>query len=335
MRPDTSQPERMQSKPNVFVTRRIPDAGMTKLRQVCEVRVWEEISPPPPSVLRREVADSDGLLCLHSDKVDSAVMDAATRLRVISTYAVGYDNIDMKAATERGIPIGFTPDVLTEAVADFAFLLILAIGRRLVEGSDYVRQGWEIVGPSMFLGQDVHGATLGIVGLGRIGQAVARRAAGFDMRILAFDPCCPSTVARDVNAHLVPLRDLLSGSDFVTLHIPLNDETQHLIDAQALALMKPTGYLINTSRGPLIDQGALFASLKRGQIAGAALDVTDPEPIAPDDPLLALPNVVIAPHISSASVTARERMAVLSAENLLAGVRGERLPHCVNPEVYR
>jgi lactate dehydrogenase-like 2-hydroxyacid dehydrogenase len=325
----------MQPKPKVFVTRRIPAAGLAMLHAVCDIRVWEEMTPPPPSVFHGEVADVDGLLCLHSDKIDAAVIDAAPRLRVVSTYAVGYDNIDIEVATQRGLPIGHTPDVLTEAVADFAFLLLLAVARRLVEGVDYVRKGWKTVGPTMFLGQDVRGATLGIVGLGRIGQAVASRAAGFDMRNLAFDPYCPPEVARGVNAHLVPFGELLRESDFVSLHTPLNDETRHLIDERALALMKPTAMLINTSRGPLIDQQALTEALQRGQLAGAALDVTDPEPLAPNDPLLALPNVVVTPHLSSASVTARERMTVMAAENLLAGLRGERLPHCVNPQVYR
>ncbi len=220
-------------------------------------------------------------------------------------------------------------------MADFAFLLLLTIARRLLEGVDHVRTGWKIVGPTMFLGQDVGAATLGIVGLGRIGQAVARRAAGFDMRILAFDPYCPPDVAREVKAHLVPFGELLGQADFVSLHSPLNDETRHLFNGDTLARMKPGAILINTSRGSLIDQHALTDALGRGRLAGAALDVTDPEPMPPDDPLLALPNVVVTPHMSSASVRARDRMAVIAAENLLAGLRGECLPHCVNPQVYR
>ena len=324
----------MQAKPKVFVTRSIPAVGLALLGETCDLQVWTAAGPPGPDDLRRGVADADGLLCLHPDRIDAAVLHAGPRLKVVSTYAVGYDNIDIGAATRRGLPVGHTPDVMTETVADFTLLLMLAAARRLVEAVDHVRREWEPVGPATLLGRDLHGATLGIVGLGRIGRAVARRAGGFGMRILAAGSSGSTAITAGVDVQLVSQETLLREADFVTLHVPLTARTRHLIDEQALSLMKPSAILVNTSRGPLVDHAALTAALRRGQIAGAALDVTDPEPLAPDDPLLALPNVVVSPHVGSASLATRERMAVMAARNLLAGVRGERLPHCVNPTVY-
>lgn len=324
----------MHAKPKVFVTRRIPAVGLALLGEACDLQVWPVAGPPGPDDLRRGVADADGLLCLHPDRIDAAVLHAGPRLKVVSTYAVGYDNIDIEAATRRGLPVGHTPDVMTETVADFTLLLMLAAARRLVEAVDHVRRGWGPVGPATLLGRDLHGATLGIIGLGRIGRAVARRAGGFGMRILAAGSSGSTAITAGVDVQLVSRETLLREADFVTLHVPLNARTRHLIDEQALSLMKPSAILVNTSRGPLVDHAALTAALRRGQIAGAALDVTDPEPLAPDDPLLALPNVVVSPHVGSASLATRERMAVMAARNVLAGVRGERLPHCVNPTVY-
>lgn len=322
------------TKPKVFVTRKIPDAGLELLRSACQADVWEDELPPPRGILLERVRGVEGLLCLLTDRVDEAVMEAAgAQLRVISNYAVGFDNIDVAAATRRGIPVGNTPGILTDATADFAFALLLAAARRVVEGERYVRQGkWKTWGPSLLLGVDIAGATLGIVGYGRIGQAVARRARGFDMRILYYDPSPPPVC--DPPAESVDLETLLRTADFISLHTPLTEQTYHLINEKTLAMMKPTAVLVNTARGAVVDPAALYKALKEGWIFAAALDVTEPEPIPMDDPLLTLDNLILAPHIASASITARQKMALLAAENLLAGLRGERLPHCVNPEVY-
>jgi glyoxylate reductase len=298
----------------VFVTRRLPGAALQRLAAEHDVDVWPERMPPPPEVLRERTAHVDGLLALLTDRIDAALIEASPDLRVISNYAVGSDNVDLDAATARGIPVGITPDVLTEATADLAFAGLLAAARRLPEAMAAVREGrWQTWEPDWLLGHDVHGATLGIVGYGRIGQAVARRAEGFSMRILA--------------TPRMPLDEVLTQSDAVTLHVPLTSETRHLIDADALARMKPTAILVNTARGGVVDQEALARALHRGEIAGAALDVTDPEPLPPDHPLLDAPNLLVLPHIGSATHTARERMADLAVDNLLAGLAGTPMPH--------
>jgi len=316
----------------VYITRRIPDAGLDPIREACDVILWGGDEPPPYETLVDHVRDVDGLLCLLTDRIDDALMAAAPRLRVISQMAVGYDNIDVAAATRRGIVVGYTPDVLTEATADMAFALLMAAARRLVEAVDYARAGrWRTWGPLTLLGHDVHGATLGIVGLGRIGRAVARRARGFDMRVLYYDCARDEAAEREFGPACLDLDTLLAESDFVTLHVPLTPATRHLIGREQLRRMKPTAVLINTSRGPVVDQEALVEALRAGEIGYAALDVTDPEPLPPDHPLFALPNAIITPHIASASVTARAQMAVLAARNLLAGLRGEAPPFCVNP----
>jgi len=322
------------NRPRIYVTRQIPAAGLDLLRAEGEVQVWPSSLPVPRETLLEAVAEAEGLLTLLSDPIDAALLAAAPRLRVISQYAVGYDNIDVAAATARRIPVGNTPDVLTDATADFAFALLMAAARRLPEGSANVRQGeWHTWGPQTLLGQDVWGATLGVIGLGRIGQAMARRGKGFAMRVLFTDPRCKAEGAA-LGAECVPLETLLAEADFVSLHCPLTPETRGLIGARELRRMRPTAILINTARGAVVQQEALLQALREGWIAGAALDVTDPEPLPPTHPLVGLPNCLITPHIASASVTARTRMAVLAAENLLAGLRGERLPHCVNPQVY-
>lgn len=324
-------------KPKVFVTRAIPEGGLELVRQACNVDVWPEELPPPREVVLERVQGIEGLLALLTDGVDAEVMDAAgPGLRVISNYAVGYDNVDVAAATARGIPVGNTPGVLTETTADMAFALMMAAARRVVEGSEYVRAGkWQTWGPKLLLGHDVHGATLGIVGMGRIGQAVTRRACGFDMRIIYFDPYCDADKGPWIDVAVrCSLDQLLREADFVSLHVPLSEDTHHLIDEHALSKMKPTAVLINTSRGPVVDTEALYDALVRGRIAYAALDVTDPEPLPPDHKLLGLPNCLVLPHMASASFATRTRMAVMAAENLLAGLRGERLPNCVNAEVY-
>ncbi len=319
-------------KPRVFVSRVIPAAGLDRIREQCDVDVWPEQMPPPYEVLLERVKGVDGLLCLLTDRIDANLMDAAgPQLKVISQLAVGYDNIDLAAAAERGIPVGHTPGVLTEATADLAFALLLAAARRIVEGVNYIKAGeWKTWEPETLLGADLTGATLGIIGLGRIGRAMIRRASGFDMRLIAHDPSASSESAAALGVSLVSLDTLLVESDFVSVHTPLTDATRHLINAEALRRMKRTAILINTARGPIVDQQALYAALKEGQIAHAALDVTDPEPIPADDPLLTLPNITIVPHIGSASVRTRNRMAEIAAENLLAGLRGDSLPHQVS-----
>lgn len=323
------------TRPRVFVTRMIPEKGQAMVTDFCDAEIWPDELPPSREVLLEKVRGLDGLLCLLTDRVDGEVMDAAgPGLKVISNHAVGVDNIDLPAANKRRIPVGNTPGILTDATADFAFALLLAAARRVVEGERFVRQGrWKTWGPSLLLGTDVHGATLGIVGYGRIGQALARRAGGFDMRILYCDPSLPQQ-----NPSLpgipVSFQALLSEADFISLHTPLTPETYHLIDDRALALMKPSAVLINTARGPVVDPQALYRALKDQRIFAAALDVTDPEPISLDSPLLELDNLIVVPHIASASRSTREKMATMAAENLIAGLKGERLPNCVNPEVY-
>ena len=320
------------SRPRVFVSRIIPEAGLHRVQAACDSEIWPERMPPPYETLSEHVRGVDGLLCLLTDRIDAALMDTAgPQLRVISQMAVGYDNIDLDAARERGIAVGNTPGVLTEATADLAFTLLLAGARRIVEGVRYIREGkWETWEPETLLGADLSGATLGIVGLGRIGVAMVQRARGFNLNIIASDPVLSDDAIRERGAEPVGLDFLLRNADFVTVHTPLTPETRHLIDAAALAKMKPTAVLVNSARGPIVDLVALEAALRDGEIAHAALDVTDPEPIAADHPLLSLPNVTIVPHIGSASVRTRNQMAEIAAANLLAGLRGEPLPHPVN-----
>ena len=323
-----------EHRPRVFVARRIPEEGLEAIRAVCDADLWPDELPPPRHELLRRVAGCDGVLTLLTDRVDDELLDAAgPNLRVVSNYAVGFDNIDVAACTRRGIPVGNTPGVLTETTADLAWALLMAAARRLPEGDRYVRAGnWRTWGPLLLLGPDVHGATIGIVGFGRIGQAVARRAQGFGMEILYHDVNrLPDEVTAPLGAAYVPLEELLARSDFVSLHVNLTAETRHLINARTLASMRPTAVLVNTSRGPVVDQAALAAALRDGVIWAAALDVTDPEPIPMDDPLVGLDNCLIVPHIASASRGTRGKMAEMAAANLLAGVRGEPLPTPVPP----
>ncbi len=325
------------AKPKVFVTRIIPPAGLGMVREFCEADIWAEELPPSSEMILERVRGVEGILSLLTDKMDGDVMDAAgEKLRVISNFAVGFDNIDVGAATRRGIPVGNTPGVLTDTTADFAFTLLMAAARRVVEGDNFTRAGkWKTWGPMLLLGQDISGATLGIIGFGRIGKGMAKRAQGFDMRVLYYDPFHEDDpYATQVGAQSTDLDSLLRVSDFVSVHTPLSEKTYHLIEANALAKMKPTAILINSARGPVVDPDALYAALKKGDIRFAALDVTEPEPIPMDHPLLTLDNVIITPHIASASVATRGKMAQMAAENLIAGLKGERLPNCVNPEVY-
>ena len=322
-------------KPRVFVTRRILESGLKMVQEFCDTDLWLEELPPSRQILLEHVHGMDGLLCLLTDRIDDQVMDTAgPGLKVISSFSVGIDNVDVAAATARGIPVGNTPGVLTDATADMAFALLLAAGRRIGEGAQGVRSGrWKTWGPGFMLGADLNGATLGIVGFGRIGRAVARRAAGFGLRIVFSDPG-PAAPEPGVPATQVDFDRLLRESDFISLHCPLTDETRGLINADTLARMKPTAVLVNTSRGPVVDQTALYEALKSNRIFAAGLDVTDPEPLPTDSPLLTLENCTIVPHIASASWRTREKMSVMAAENLIAGLKGERLPNCVNPEVY-
>lgn len=324
------------ARPKVFVTRRIAPEALERISAETEVEVWPEEIPPPHEVLREKAADLDGIISMVADRIDRGFFERAGRLRVVSQMAVGYDNIDVDEATKRNIAVGHTPGVLHKTTADLAFALLLAAARKVVEGDRYVRAGrWKFWHPLYHLGIDVHGATLGIVGLGQIGQEMAKRALGFDMDVLYYDVVRRQEVEERYRVRFVDMSTLLRSSDFVTIHVPLMPQTHHLIGERELAQMKPTAILINTSRGPVVDQKALYRALKEGQIAGAALDVTEEEPIRPDDPLLTLENVVITPHIGSASVNTRRNMALLAAENLLLGLKGQRLRHCVNPEVYR
>jgi glyoxylate reductase len=303
-----------------FVTRRLPGSALDRLAGEHNVEVWGERLPPSRIELGERLAGVDGLLSLLTDRVDAGLIEAAPQLKAISNYAVGVDNIDLEAASRRGIPVGHTPDVLTEATADMTFALLLAAARKLPGAIEAARGGdWLTWEPGEHLGHSVAGATIGIVGFGRIGRAVARRAAGFEMEVLH--------LGRSGGA---PLEVLLERSDFVTLHCPLTPDTRHLIDARALQLMKPTAILINTARGPIVDQVALARALAEETIAGAALDVTDPEPLPPSDPLYDAPNLIVTPHVGSATRAARERMADLAVDNLLAGLAGAPMPHQAN-----
>jgi len=326
------------ARPRVFVTRLIPQDALDRITEATEAEVWPEELPPPYETLLEKARDVDGLLTLLSDRIDDGLMQACPRLKVVSNHAVGYDNIDAEAATRHGILVGNTPGVLTETTADFAFALLMAAARRVAEADGYTRQGkWKTWGPMILLGQDIHHASLGIIGLGRIGGELARRARGFSMTVLYHDAVRRSQAEEaDLGLEYVPeLETLLARSDFVSVHVPLSDATRHLMGAQQFSAMKPTAVLINTSRGPVVDQRALYEALRDGTIFAAGIDVTEVEPIPSDDPLLGLDNIIIAPHIASASFDTRRSMALMAADNLLAGVRGEVPPNCVNPEALR
>jgi len=354
--------------PLVVVTRRLPPKAWNQLRAHADLVCWEQDCPVAREWLLDHLPAAEGLYCLLTDRIDREVLQFGKRLRVISTMAVGYDHIDVKECTQRGIAVGHTPGILTETTADLAFALLLAAARRIVEGADYVRQGrWTTWSPDLLLGQDVCGATLGIVGFGRIGRAVARRAQGFQMNVLAVRsshsggestrstvspgsgarPSTPQEFHWEIpppwtsqdqplgsSLRYVALQEALAQSDFVSLHVPLTPQTHHLIGEAEFRVMKPSSILINTARGAVVDTEALYQALAKGLIGGTALDVTDPEPIPVSHPLLTLPNCLIIPHLGSASVATRTRMACMAAENIIAGLRGDVLPHCVNPEVY-
>ncbi|HUJ69808.1 MAG TPA: D-glycerate dehydrogenase [Syntrophorhabdales bacterium] len=325
-------------RPKVFATRRIPTPGIELISESCDVAVYEGTGALSREELLRSVRDKDGLLCIPQDRIDREVFDAAPNLKAISTYSVGYEHIDVEEATRRGIYIGYTPGVLTDATADLAFALILAAARRIAEADRYVRGGkWQAPFGSMsMLGEPVWGATLGIVGFGRIGRAVAARAEGFQMRVLYHDS--QRLAAPDEGgpgADYRDLDDLLAASDFVSLHVPHSGQTHHLIGERELRLMKPTAMLINTSRGSVVDEAALARALKEGWVAGAGLDVYEQEPLDSRSPLLGMENVTLLPHIGSGTKKARREMAELAAQNLLAALRGEAPVHWLNPDAAK
>ncbi|MCH2397515.1 MAG: D-glycerate dehydrogenase [Pirellulales bacterium] len=324
----------VNEKPRVLVTRLIPEVGLRRIVQECQAEVWEEPLPPPRDVLLEKIAGCEGILSLLTERIDAELMDAAgPQLKVISNFAVGFNNVDVAEATRRGIRVGNTPGVLTEATADMAFALLISASRRIVEAQDYIREGnWKTWEPLGHIGQDLVGKTLGIVGMGRIGHALARRChGGWNMRILYVDKFRNEAAEQDFDAQHVEWNTLLSESDFVSVHVDLNSETEGMFDRDAFAQMRPTAVFVNSARGPIHNQQDLYDALVQGEIFAAGLDVTNPEPLDLEDPLLKLSNCVIAPHIASGTVSSRNGMAEIAANNLLAGVRGEPLRCWVNP----
>ncbi|MBO8137884.1 MAG: D-glycerate dehydrogenase [Desulfotomaculum sp.] len=318
-------------KPKVFITRKIPEEALKKISRSCEVSIWDkEDVPVPREVLEREIVNADGLYSLLTDNIDDELMERAENLKVISNMAVGYNNIDLEAAAKRGIMVTNTPGVLTETTADLTFALILAAARRLFEASDFLRRGeWKTWSPMLLTGQDVYGATLGIIGMGRIGEAVARRAKGFNMKILYHNRKRRPEAEKELGAVYVDMETLLKESDFVCIMTPYTPETHGLIGEKELQLMKKTAILINTARGGIVNEDALYKALKNGDIYAAGLDVFENEPVPTDHPLLTLPNVVALPHIGSASRKTRITMANLAAENLLLALDGKVPPNLV------
>ena len=323
-------------RPRVFVTRRFFPEALEVLTDAADTEVWPDDEPPTTEQLLEKVVEADGILTNIMDRIDADVFQAAHRLKVVSQLGVGVDNIDVAEATRRGVLVGNTPGVLAKATADIAFGLLMSAARRISEGDRWLRAGnWKMqYHPMVWLGAEVHGATLGIVGMGQIGVEMAKRARGFDMRVIYYSRTRKPELESELGMEYFEPSDLLSTADFVTLHIPLKLETRHFIGERELQLMKPTAILINAARGAVVDSQALYTALKEGWISGAALDVTDPEPILPDDPLLSLDNLVITPHIGSASIDSRRRTCLLAARNVVAGIEGRRLEACANPEVY-
>ncbi len=323
------------NKPKVWLTRSIYQPALQKLSEVAQVEVWPAENPPPPEIIFERAAEMDGLMTMLTDPITAQIIDHAAHLKVISQMAVGFDNIDIQAATRRGIPVGHTPGVLTETTADFAWALLMAAARRVVEADREVHQGiWRPWGPDVLTGVDVFGATLGIIGFGRIGKAVARRAQGFSMKVLYNDPQRDEQAEKEWKVEYRDLDSLLSEADFISLHTYYTPQLRHLMNRERFARMKNGAIFINTARGVLVDHDALLWAVETGKIAAAALDVFDPEPIPANHPLLKHPNVIITPHIASASTFTRQKMAFIAVENLIAGLRGQRLPHCANPQVY-
>ena len=323
------------SKPKVYVTNKVYDEGINLLKEYADVEVYEGKGVISRDLLLKKVIDADGLLCLLSEKIDVEVINKGKKLKVISNYAVGYNNIDTKTATENGIYVTNTPGVLTDTTADFAFSLLMSVARRTVEADKYVRRGdWKVAwGPKMYTGGDVWGKTLGIIGYGRIGQAMASRGLGFNMKIIYNSRSRKPELEKERGVEWGSVDDILKKCDFVSIHVPLTPETNRMIGAKQLAMMKPTAYIINTARGPIIDEKALYEALKNGELAGAGLDVFHKEPINMDNPLLTLDNVVVAPHMGSASVETRTEMSIMNAKDILSVLQGREPVNLVNPEV--
>ncbi len=321
-------------QPKVYVTRRIPESGVRLLQESCEVEIWDSDEVVPRDVFLEAVADKDGVLCLLTDKVDAETLDVAKNAKIFANMAVGFDNIDVDECTQRGVMASNTPGVLTDTTADFAFTLLMAAARRIREGHEFVHAGkWTTWGPLLLMGQDIHHATLGLIGLGRIGTEMARRGQGFSMRVIYNDVVRREDLEEELGLEYADFDTVLKESDFVSLHVPYMPATHHLISTDQLALMKESAVLINTARGAIVDPQALYTALKSGEIWAAGLDVTEPEPIPMDDPLLTLDNCLIAPHIASASFNTRSDMSELAANNILAAIAGERPPTILNPEV--
>jgi glyoxylate reductase len=324
-------------KPKVFVTREMPERGLRIIEERFDAEVWRDYAPPSKKTIIQKAVNVDALATLLSDKIDAEVYDAAPKLKIVAQMAVGFDNIDIAEATKRGICVTNTPGVLTETTADFAWALLMAVARRIAEANQYVRSGqWKVSWhPMMMQGRDIYGATLGIVGLGRIGCAIAKRAQGFDMKVLYYDVIRRPNFENEYNIKFTEIDQLFKEADFVTINAPLTKETHHLVNEKKLKSMKKTAYLINNARGPIVDEEALYKALKEGWIAGAGLDVFEQEPTPKENPLLQLSNVVVAPHISSASFETRSRMAEMVAENLVALFEGKMPPNLVNSEVMK
>jgi glyoxylate reductase len=333
------QPFKEESmKPKVYITRRIPESGINMVREYCDVTVHSGEEAPNRDEVVRQSFDKDGVICLPGDPIDKALMEEASRLKVVSTFSVGFEHIDVHEATKRGIYVGYTPGILTDATADLAFTLLLSMARRIPQCDKFVRAGgWKTMGsPLPLFGTSVWGTTLGIIGLGRIGKAMAERARGFAMKILYTGNLrLSSDEEKSLGIEYRPLDDLLRESDFVSIHTPLTPDTHHLINAEKLKIMKPSAILVNTARGAVIDEEALVVALKDHWIAGAGIDVYKKEPIDPMNPLLALDNVVLVPHMGSATMQTRSAMSVLAARNLLAVLRGTPPPSWLNPEVEK
>lgn len=323
-------------KPRVYVTRQIFSDALDIIEQVAELEVWPDDVPPTPEQLREALADADGAIINVMDRIDTPLLEAAPKLKVLSQVAVGLDNVDIPEATKRGILVGYTPGVLAKATADLGFALLLATARRVVESDKWVRDGnWEIAHHPMFwLGSEVNGSTLGIMGMGGIGLEMAKRALGFDMKVIYHSRTRKPELEAEYGFKYATANKVIANSDFLSLHVPLTPETHHLIGEKQLKKMKPTAILINVSRGAVVDTDAVYKALTKGWIAGAGLDVFDPEPPPVDHPILSLDNVVVLPHIGSASNRSRREMHLLAARNLVAALKGERLEQCANPELY-
>ena len=321
-------------QPKIYITRRIPESGIKLLQESCDVEIWDSDDVVPRDVFLKGISDKDAVLCLLTDKVDAETMDVAKSVKIFANMAVGFDNIDVEECTKRGVMASNTPGVLTGTTADFAFTLLMSAARRIREGHEFVQAGkWETWGPLLLMGQDIHHATLGLIGLGRIGTEMARRGQGFSMRVLYNDVVRREDLEQELGLEYADFDTVLQESDFVSMHVPYLPATHHLISTEQLAMMKQTAVLINTARGPIVDPQALYTALKSGEIWAAGLDVTDPEPIPMDDPLLTLDNCLIAPHIASASFNTRSDMSELAANNILAALSGERPPTILNPDV--